>query len=64
MLQKKNKKRTIEDYEGFNIPTEIYNFVEFFEVTDNIFIFSKENNCYEKYCIYSHNEPKFYVKLV
>jgi hypothetical protein len=34
MLQKKYKK-AIEDYEGFNIPTEIYNFVEFFEVTVN-----------------------------
>jgi hypothetical protein len=46
MLQKKNKK-PIQDYEGFNIPTEIYNFVEFFEVTVNIFIYNKKNNCYE-----------------
>jgi hypothetical protein len=44
--EEERKKAAIEDYEGFNIPTEIYNFVEFFEVTVNIFIFSKKNNCY------------------
>jgi hypothetical protein len=57
------QKKAIEYYEGFNILSEIYHFVEFFEVTLNIFIYSKKNNYYEKFCTYFHDKPKFYLNV-